>query len=79
MKRNNFITISAKSENAPLFRFVILCGSSICNKGYYGSAIVKYSASILLLKANAEMVLKIPSCHCMLLMKPSRIKFGSNR
>ena len=30
-------------------------------------------------KANAEMVPKIPSCHCMLLIQPSRIKFSSNQ
>ena len=28
----------------------------------------------LCLKANAEMVLKTPSCYCMLLMQPSRLK-----
>ena len=32
----------------------------------------------LCLKANAEMVPKIPSCHYMLLMQPSRLKFISN-
>jgi len=30
-------------------------------------------------KANAEMVPKIPSCHYMLLMLPSRLKFSSNQ
>jgi len=29
----------------------------------------------LCLKANAEMVPKTPSCYCMLLMWPSRLKF----
>ena len=33
----------------------------------------------LCLKANAEMVPKIPSCHYMLLMQPSQLKFSSNR
>ena len=33
----------------------------------------------LCLKANAEMVPKIPSCHYMLLMWPSRLKFSSNQ
>ena len=33
----------------------------------------------LCLKANAEMVPKIPSCHYMLLMQPSRLKFSSNQ
>jgi hypothetical protein len=32
----------------------------------------------LCLKANAEMVPKIPSCHYMLLMWPSRSKLSSN-
>ena len=32
----------------------------------------------LCLKANAEMVPKIPSSHYMLLMQPSRLKFSSN-
>ena len=32
----------------------------------------------LCLKANAEMVPKIPNCHYMLLMQPSRLKFISN-
>ena len=30
------------------------------------------------LKANAEMVPKTPSCYCMLLMQPSRLKFLSS-
>jgi hypothetical protein len=30
-------------------------------------------------KANAEMVPNIPSCHYMLLMQPSRLKFISNQ
>ena len=34
---------------------------------------------VLCLKANAEMVPKIPSCHYMLLMYPSRLKFSSNQ
>ena len=33
----------------------------------------------LCLKANAEMVSNIPSCHYMLLMQPSRLKFSSNQ
>jgi hypothetical protein len=33
----------------------------------------------LCLKANAEMVPNIPSCHYMLLMCPSRLKFSSNQ
>ena len=33
----------------------------------------------LCLKANAEMVPKTPSCHYMLLMQPSRLKFSSNQ
>ena len=33
----------------------------------------------LCLKANAETVPKIPSCHYMLLMQPSRLKFISNQ
>ena len=33
----------------------------------------------LCLNANAEMVPKIPSCHYMLLMQPSRLKFSSNQ
>jgi len=33
----------------------------------------------LYLKANAEMVPKIPSCHYMLLMWPSRLRFISNQ
>ena len=33
----------------------------------------------LCLKANAEMVPKIPSCHYMLLMQPSRLKFSNNQ
>ena len=33
----------------------------------------------LCLKANAEMVPKIPSCHYMLLMYPSRLKSISNQ
>ena len=33
----------------------------------------------LCLKANAEMVPKIPSCHYMLLVYPSRLKFISNQ
>ena len=33
----------------------------------------------LCLKSNAEMVPKIPSCHCMLLMQTSRLKFSSNQ
>ena len=33
----------------------------------------------LCLKANAEMVPKIPSCHYMFLMQPSRLKFISNQ
>ena len=33
----------------------------------------------LCLKANAEIVPKIPSCHYMLLMQPSRLNFSSNQ
>ena len=33
----------------------------------------------LCLKANAEMVPKVPSCHYMLLMSPSRLKFSINQ
>ena len=33
----------------------------------------------LCLNANAEMVSKTPSCHYMLLMQPSRLKFSSNQ
>ena len=33
----------------------------------------------LCLKANAELVPKIPSCHYMLLMQTSRLKFSSNQ
>ena len=56
----------------------------------YVSAFVKYTSSgnsrtiihlapcITLHLANAEMVPKTPSCHYMLLMLPSRLKFISN-
>jgi len=44
-----------------------------------GHLVTGFFLGFLCLKSNAEMAPKIPSCHYMLLIQPSRLKFSSNQ
>ena len=73
--------------------FVVLCGHCFffyfrCRTAGYKSVFGRscdrpsrhrFFLVSLYLKPNAEMIPKIPSCHYMLLMLPSRLKFSSNQ
>ena len=75
-----------------LYVFVVLCvyccfyfrcptagQKSVSGRSYDRPPRHRFFLVSLCLKANAEMVPKIPSCHYMLLMQPSRLQFISNQ